>query len=58
MNVLCFTLAKNPVPLLTITENIETYLDYYEEVKLLYQIPSILKKSYRQKYQKVRKLAR
>jgi hypothetical protein len=35
MNILSFTLGKNPVPLLTITENVETYLDYYEEVKLV-----------------------
>jgi hypothetical protein len=50
MNILCQTLAKIPVPLITITENVSTYLDYYEELKLMNQIPGIVKKSYRQKY--------
>lgn len=34
MNVLCNSLAKIPLPLITITENVGTYLDYYEELKL------------------------
>ena len=58
MNILSFTLGKNPIPLLTITENVETYLDYYEELRLIHQIPNIVKKAFRQKYQKVKKLAR
>jgi hypothetical protein len=33
-NLLCLSLAKVPVPLLTITENVETYLDYYEDMRL------------------------
>jgi len=44
MNILCYTLAKNPVPLLTITENVNTYLDYYEEMSLMHQIPNVVKK--------------
>ena len=58
MNILCYTLAKSPVPLITITENVNTYLDYYEEMRLMYLIPNIVKKAYRQKYQKAKKLAR
>jgi hypothetical protein len=33
-NLLCLSLAKVPVPLLTITENVDTYLDYYEDMRL------------------------
>jgi hypothetical protein len=50
MNILCYTLGKSPVPLITITENVDTYLDYYEEMRLMYMIPNIVKKAYRQKY--------
>jgi hypothetical protein len=58
MNILCYTLGKSPVPLITITENVNTYLDYYEEMRMMYLIPNIVKKQYRQKYQKAKKLAR
>lgn len=47
MNILCQSLARTPVPLITITENVETHLDYYEELRLLHQIPSIVKKAFR-----------
>ena len=50
VNLLCFSLGKIPVPLLTITENVSTYLDYYEELRLMNHIPNIVKKQYRQKY--------
>ena len=30
-NILCPTLARCPAPLVTITENVKSYLDYYEE---------------------------
>jgi hypothetical protein len=33
-NLLSRTNAKIPVPLLTITERSDTYLDYYEELNL------------------------
>jgi hypothetical protein len=51
-------LAKIPTPLITITENVSSYLDYYEELKLMNQIPSIVKKAYRQKYVSAQKLAK
>ena len=56
MNIMCYSLGKNPVPLITITENISSYLDYYEEMRVMHQIPNIVKKAYRQKYAKARKL--
>ena len=46
-NLLCQSLAKNPVPLMTITDNVETYLDYYEELRILNHIPGIVKKAFR-----------
>jgi hypothetical protein len=33
-NILSLSNSKLPVPLLTITEKVETYLDYYEELKM------------------------
>ena len=56
MNILCLTLARNPSPLITITENVGTYLDYYEELRLLHQIPNIVKKAFRQKYNNAKRL--
>jgi hypothetical protein len=47
MEILCPTLAKIKVPLITITENVTSYLDYYEELRLLEKIPSIVRKAYR-----------
>jgi hypothetical protein len=35
MNILCQSLAKISIPLITITENVSTYLDYYEELKIM-----------------------
>jgi hypothetical protein len=58
MNILCYTLGKSPVPLLTITDNVGTCLDYYEEMRLMHHIPNIVKKQYRQKFHKAKKLAR
>lgn len=55
-DVLCLSLAKNPVPLLTITENVSTHLDYVEEVKLRDFIPPLTKRMLRQKYRNSRKL--
>lgn len=46
-NLLCQSLARNPVPLMTITDNVETYLDYYEELRILNHIPGIVKKAFR-----------
>ena len=57
MNIMCYSLGKNPVPLITITDNISSYLDYYEEMRVMHQIPNIVKKAYRQKYAKARKLS-
>lgn len=58
MNMLCQSLAKTPVPLLTITENVDTYLDYYEELRLQTHLSGIVKKSFRQKYNNTKKLAK
>ena len=44
MNILCFSLGKSPVPLLSVTYNINTCLDYNEEMKLMHQIPNVVKK--------------
>ena len=49
-SILCRTLAGVPCPLLTITSDIETYQDYYEEVKIQHELPPVVKKQLRQKY--------
>jgi hypothetical protein len=49
-NLLSRTNAKIPVPLLTITERSDTYLDYYEELNLQTILPQTLKRSFRAKY--------
>ena len=46
------------MPILTITDNISTYLDYKEEMRLWTKIPSIIKKSYRLKYSNARKIVK
>ena len=58
MNMLCQSLAKTPVPLLTITEHVDTYLDYYEELRLQTLLTGIVKKSFKQKYNNTKKLAK
>lgn len=58
MNILCFTLSKTPVPLITITDKVDSTLEYYEEMRLMNKVPNIVKKQYRQKFHKAKKLAR
>lgn len=55
-NILCKTLAGNPCPLITITSNVDTYFDYYNELKIQLKMPNMLKKQVKQKYQKAKKL--
>lgn len=52
------SLGGNVCPLLTITENINTYLDYYDEAKMNLCLPHGLKRGLKQKYMKARKLAK
>jgi hypothetical protein len=47
MDILCLTLARTPIPLITITDNVRTHLEYEEELRLVHQIPNIVKKAYR-----------
>jgi len=55
-SILCKTLSGVACPLLTITENVSSYLKYSEELKIQQLLPPVLKKQLKQKYQKVRKL--
>ena len=50
------TLMGMPVPMLTITEDIETYLTYSEQLALQTKLQPIVKKQFKQKYQSSRKL--
>ncbi len=47
MNILCSTISKINVPLITITENISTYIDYYEELRIIEKLPSFIRKQYK-----------
>lgn len=53
---MCKTLSGSPCPLITITENVSTYNDYYDELKVQQKLPNFLKKQLKQKYQKCKKL--
>jgi hypothetical protein len=33
-NLLCLSLGRIPVSLLTITDNVDTHLDYYEDLRI------------------------
>ena len=48
--VLCKSISGVPVPLLTITEGVRTYIESHERYRLQNNINSVLKKSYKQKY--------
>lgn len=56
LEMLCLSLAHRPVPLLTITDNIESYITYDEQLAIQNIVPSTLKKQFKQKYQQCRKL--
>ena len=43
-NILCRTLAGVACPFLTITSDVETYQNYYEEVKIQHELPPVIKK--------------
>lgn len=57
-HILCKDLTGTPVPLLTITEKVETYMDYYDEVQLSRALPNVLRKQLHKKYVKAKKLFR
>ena len=56
--LLCQSLCKLPVPLITITENVQTYLSYEEELRIQNKMPGIIRRSLKQKYRSVRNLAK
>ena len=56
VNALCKTLAGSPCPMLTITSNVSTYLDYYDELELSNKLPSVVWKQMMKKYRKAKKL--
>ena len=58
VGMLGLTLGKLPIPLLTITDNVDTYFDYAEEVRLFNELPSYIKRSMRFLYRSVYDLIR
>lgn len=42
--------------MLTITDNINTYIDYYDECELNIKLPNVVRKQYQKKYRKAKKL--
>eukprot|EP00347_Sterkiella_histriomuscorum_P003123 403365502 len=55
-NIMCKTLGGSPCPMITITEKIDTYLDYYDDILLNQQLPNVVRKQLHKKYQKCKKL--
>jgi hypothetical protein len=43
-NILCKELAGTPCPMVTITENIDTYQNYYDTMQLHKELPNLLRK--------------
>jgi hypothetical protein len=43
-NILCRELAGTPCPMVTITENIDTYQNYYDTMQLHKELPNLLRK--------------
>jgi hypothetical protein len=54
--VLAVSLGGLPVPLLTITEDVASYLKYSEQIALQTKLPPVVKKQFKAKYQSSRKL--
>ena len=42
--------------MLTITDNADSFLDYYEELRIQNNLPGLVKKNYRQRYLNAKKL--
>ena len=56
LDLLGLSLAKLPVPILTITEQIDSYLSYADEVRLIGKIPASIRKKWREMYRQVSQL--
>lgn len=54
--MLCTTINGMPVPMLTVTEDVQSYISNEERFKLQFKLSSVLKKSFKQKYQQAKKL--
>ena len=54
--MLTLSLGKLPIPFMTITENVETYLEYPEELRLFTQVPHYIRKALRSLYRSVYQL--
>lgn len=50
LELLALSLGKLPIPMMTVTEDVETYMEYPEELRLFHQMPPVVKKQLRQLY--------
>lgn len=57
-NILCKDLTSSPCPLITITENLPTFQDYYDSFQLSKELPNVVRKQLHKKYTKAKKLYR
>ena len=53
IEMLGLTLGKLPIPFLTVTENVESCLDYAEELRLFNRVPHYIRKGLRALYRSV-----
>lgn len=53
LEMMAQTLGKLPVPMLTITENVKTFLEYPEELRLYNKMPTSIRKQLRLLYKTV-----
>jgi hypothetical protein len=53
---MCKELSGSPVPMVTVTDNIESYIDYYDQFQLNKELPNVMRKQYHKKYVKSKRL--
>lgn len=56
VEMLAMTLGRLPIPFVTITENINTYLEYTEELRIYNDLPTHLRKAIKSLYRSIYQL--
>lgn len=53
IDMLALSLGKLPIPVMTVTENVDTFLDYPEELRLFTKVPHYIRKGLRSLYRSI-----
>ena len=57
MEILALSLGRLQIPMMTISENVDTYMDYAEEMRLYNKMPTSIRRQLRMLYKSVYQLA-